>query len=140
MVNKTKSWVALIRTDNKLKKIGTYKTSFEAAKAYDSYIIKNNLKNILNFDIDTNSNIKNILIKQYRKKVVLRKNLIYNDLIRNKVDNLKLKKELQKYVDEISQDIENLKANNGFKDEKKVQVVSTLRDVLLRLEMILEIK
>ena len=38
------------------------------------------------------------------------------------------------------QDIENLKRNNGFKDEKKVQVISTLRDVLLRLEMILDRK
>ena len=53
---------------------------------------------------------------------------------------MKLKEELQKYIEEISQDIENLKRNNGFKDEKKVQVVSTLRDVLLRLEMILDIK
>ena len=53
---------------------------------------------------------------------------------------MKLKEELQKYIEEISQDIEKLKSNNGFKDEKKVQVVSTLRDVLLRLEMILDIK
>lgn len=40
-----------ISVDNRLVNIGTFNTSIEAAKAYDKYIIDNNLEHTKNFDI-----------------------------------------------------------------------------------------
>jgi len=42
-------WMAQVRVDRKQYRIGYFKEELLAAKAYDSFILKNNLKNPLNF-------------------------------------------------------------------------------------------
>lgn len=42
-------WKAQIKIDNKKKHIGYFKTAIEAAKAYDKYVIDNNLEHTTNF-------------------------------------------------------------------------------------------
>ena len=46
---KNNTWRSGVRINKTSKYIGTYKTEIEAAKAYDEYIVKNNLHNSLNF-------------------------------------------------------------------------------------------
>lgn len=45
----SKKFVARIRVNGKRTYVGRYETAIEAAKAYDEYIIKNNLDQPLNF-------------------------------------------------------------------------------------------
>ena len=51
----------------------------------------------------------------------------------------KLKK-IKLLVKKYKPEIEDLKANDSFKDDKKLQTVSVLREVCQDLEMIIDIK
>ena len=51
----------------------------------------------------------------------------------------KLKK-IKLLVKKYKQEIEKLKENDSFKDDKKLQTVSVLREVCQDLEMIMDIK
>lgn len=44
------SWVARIRVNYKVVQLGSYKTPEQAAKAYDNFVVENNLEHTLNFD------------------------------------------------------------------------------------------
>lgn len=54
--------------------------------------------------------------------------------------NDKIVKSLKFLVERYKNEIEQLKENESFKDDKKVQTVSVLREVIQDLEMIMEIK
>ncbi|MCB5278935.1 MAG: AP2 domain-containing protein [Candidatus Cloacimonetes bacterium] len=45
----SKKWVAQININYNRKHIGSFKTSLDAAKAYDKYVIDNNLEHTINF-------------------------------------------------------------------------------------------
>jgi group I intron endonuclease len=47
-------WKAQVRVDKKLHLLGYYKEEIDAAKAYDAFIVENNLNNPLNFPEDYN--------------------------------------------------------------------------------------
>lgn len=47
---KPKKWCAKITVSNKYKNIGYFTTAIDAAIAYDSYVIENNLEHTLNFN------------------------------------------------------------------------------------------
>lgn len=54
--------------------------------------------------------------------------------------NDKIVKSLKFLVERYKNEIEQLKQNDQFKDDNKVQVVSILREVIQDLEMIMDIK
>ena len=54
--------------------------------------------------------------------------------------NDKIVKSLKFLVERYKNEIEQLKQNDQFKDDNKVQVVSILREIVQDLELILEIK
>ena len=54
--------------------------------------------------------------------------------------NDKIVKSLKFLVERYKNEIEQLKENESFKDDKKVQTVSVLREVCQDLEMIMDIK
>lgn len=54
-------------------------------------------------------------------------------------DKSKLKS-IKDLIEKYKKDIETLKKNDSFKDDKKVQTVSVLREVCQDLEMIMDIK
>ena len=54
--------------------------------------------------------------------------------------NDKIVKSLKFLVERYKNEIEQLKQNESFKDDKKVQTVSVLREIVQDLEMIMEIK
>lgn len=54
--------------------------------------------------------------------------------------NDKIVKSLKFLVERYKNEIEQLKENESFKDDTKVQTVSVLREVIQDLEMIMDIK
>ena len=54
--------------------------------------------------------------------------------------NDKIVKSLKFLVERYKNEIEQLKQNDQFKDDNKVQVVSILREIVQDIELILEIK
>lgn len=54
--------------------------------------------------------------------------------------NEKIVKSLKFLVERYKNEIEQLKENESFKDDKKVQTVSVLREVIQDIELILDIK
>lgn len=54
--------------------------------------------------------------------------------------NDKIVKSLKFLVERYKNEIEQLKQNDQFKDDNKVQVVSILREIVQDLEMIMDIK
>lgn len=54
--------------------------------------------------------------------------------------NDKIVKSLKFLVERYKNEIEQLKENESFKDDKKVQTVSVLREVIQDIELILDIK
>ena len=58
----------------------------------------------------------------------------------NMTKNDKIVKSLKFLVERYKNEIEQLKQNDQFKDDNKVQVVSILREIVQDLELILEIK
>ena len=54
--------------------------------------------------------------------------------------NDKIVKSLKSLVERYKNEIEQLKENESFKDDTKVQTVSVLREVIQDLEMIMDIK
>lgn len=54
-------------------------------------------------------------------------------------DKSKLKS-IKDLIEKYKKDIETLKQNDSFKDDKKLQTVSVLREVCQDLEMIMDIK
>ena len=54
--------------------------------------------------------------------------------------NDKIVKSLKFLVERYKNEIEQLKENESFKDDNKVQVVSILREIVQDIELILEIK
>lgn len=54
--------------------------------------------------------------------------------------NDKIVKSLKFLVERYKNEIEQLKQNDQFKDDNKVQVISILREVIQDLEMIMDIK
>ena len=54
--------------------------------------------------------------------------------------NEKIVKSLKFLVERYKNEIEQLKENESFKDDNKVQAVSILREIVQDLELILEIK
>lgn len=58
----------------------------------------------------------------------------------NMTKNDKIVKSLKFLVERYKNEIEQLKQNDQFKDDNKVQVVSILREIVQDLEMIMDIK
>lgn len=54
--------------------------------------------------------------------------------------NDKIVKSLKFLVERYKNEIEQLKQNDQFKDDKKVQVVSILREIIQDIEFLLDIK
>jgi hypothetical protein len=54
--------------------------------------------------------------------------------------NDKIAKSLKFLVERYKKEIEKLKENESFKDDKKVQTVSVLREVIQDIELLLDIK
>jgi len=57
-----KCWYSSIRVDDKLHHLGKFKTEIEAAKAYDQFVIDNDLPHQKNFEHSSNITEENILL------------------------------------------------------------------------------
>ena len=64
----------------------------------------------------------------------------FTEHLEDQLRNEKIVKSLKFLVERYKNEIEQLKQNNQFKDDNKVQVVSILREVIQDLEMIMDIK
>lgn len=64
----------------------------------------------------------------------------FTENLEKQIKNDKIVKSLKFLVERYKNEIEQLKQNDQFKDDNKVQVVSILREIVQDLELILEIK
>ena len=64
----------------------------------------------------------------------------FTENLEKQIKNEKIVKSLKFLVERYKNEIEQLKQNDQFKDDNKVQVVSILREIVQDLELILEIK
>ena len=64
----------------------------------------------------------------------------FTENLEKQIKNDKIVKSLKFLVERYKNEIEQLKQNDQFKDDNKVQVVSILREIVQDLELILDIK
>lgn len=64
----------------------------------------------------------------------------FTENLEKQIKNDKIVKSLKFLVERYKNEIEQLKQNDQFKDDNKVQVVSILREIVQDIELILEIK
>lgn len=64
----------------------------------------------------------------------------FTENLEKQIKNEKIVKSLKFLVERYKNEIEQLKQNDQFKDDNKVQVVSILREIVQDIELILEIK
>ena len=64
----------------------------------------------------------------------------FTENLEKQIKNEKIVKSLKFLVERYKNEIEQLKQNDQFKDDNKVQVVSILREIVQDLELILDIK
>lgn len=64
----------------------------------------------------------------------------FTEVLEKQIKNDKIVKSLKFLVERYKNEIEQLKQNDQFKDDNKVQVVSILREIVQDLEMIMDIK
>lgn len=64
----------------------------------------------------------------------------FTEHLENQLRNEKIVKQFKFLVERYKNEIEQLKENESFKDDKKVQTVSVLREVIQDIELILDMK
>ena len=64
----------------------------------------------------------------------------FTENLEKQIKNEKIVKSLKFLVERYKNEIEQLKQNDQFKDDNKVQVVSILREIVQDIELILDIK
>ena len=64
----------------------------------------------------------------------------FTENLEKQIKNENIVKSLKFLVERYKNEIEQLKQNDQFKDDNKVQVVSILREIVQDIELILEIK
>ena len=64
----------------------------------------------------------------------------FTEHLENQLRNEKIVKSLKFLVERYKNEIEQLKQNDQFKDDNKVQVVSILREIVQDIELLLDIK
>lgn len=64
----------------------------------------------------------------------------FTENLEKQIKNDKIVKSLKFLVERYKNEIEQLKQNDQFKDDNKVQVVSILREIVQDIELILDIK
>ena len=64
----------------------------------------------------------------------------FTENLEKQIKNDKIVKSLKFLVERYKNEIEQLKQNDQFKDDNKVQVVSILREIVQDIELLLDIK
>jgi len=64
----------------------------------------------------------------------------FTEDLEKQIKNEKIVKSINFLIERYKKEIEELKENDSFKDDKKVQTVSVLREVCQDLEIIMDIK